>query len=120
LQPGYKDPLLTTAPYRHSREGEGAVFEPRPNSGPINPGDDILLMSGDYGDVSTSDRTVGLKNPSFVTIAAAPGQKPVFSFFAVVASSYLVFSGIKVEGTKGSSPFTRGFHWFGSALMAPV
>ena len=61
-------------------------------------------MSGNYGDISTSDWNVGLKNPAFVTIAAAPDQTPVFSWLAAVASSYLVFSGIKVEGTADSSP----------------
>jgi Right handed beta helix region len=104
VQPGYKGPLLTSAAYKHLREGVGYVFEPGPDSGPVKPGDEILLMSGDYGDVSTSDWTIGLKNPSFVTIAAAPGQTPVLSFLAAVASSYLVFSGIKVEGTNDSSP----------------
>jgi Right handed beta helix region len=105
VQPGYKGPLLTTAPYRHlPAGGAGYVFEPGPHSGPIEPGDEILLMSGNYGDVSTSDWNVGLRNPTFVTIAAAPGQTPVFSFLAVVASTYLVFSGITVEGTADSSP----------------
>jgi hypothetical protein len=104
VQPGYKAPLLTTAPYRHLREGAGYVTEPGPDAGPVNPGDEILLMSGAYGDVSTSDWTIGLKNPAFVTIAAAPGQTPVFSFLAAVASSYFVFSGITVEGTADSSP----------------
>jgi len=61
-------------------------------------------MSGNYGDISTSDWNVGLRNPAFVTIAAAPGQTPVFSFLAAVASTYFVFSGIRVEGTADSSP----------------
>ena len=104
LQPGYKAPLLTTAPYRHLGAGPDYVTEPGPDSGPVKPGDEILLMSGAYGDVSTSDWTIGFKNPAFVTIAAAPGQTPVFSFLAVVASSYFVFSGITVEGTADSSP----------------
>ena len=94
VQPGYKAPLLSTA---------------RGGAGPIEPGDEILLMSGSFGDISTSDWNVGLKNPAFVTIAAAPGQTPVFSFLAAVASSYLVFSGIKVEGTADSSPVHARF-----------
>jgi Right handed beta helix region len=108
VRPGYNAPLLTSAPYRHLRAGAD-VYEPGPDSGPINPGDEILLMSGDYGDVSTSDWNVGLKNPTFVTIAAAPGQTPVFSFLSAVASSYLVFSGIKVEGTQDSSPLHANY-----------
>ena len=46
-------------------------------------------MSGNYGDISTSDWNFGLKNPAFLTIAAAPGQTPVLSFLAAVSSSYL-------------------------------
>lgn len=110
VQPGYKGPLLTTAGYKHWSAGaKGYVFEPGPDAGPIEPGDEVLLMSGSYGDISTSDWNVGLKNPSFVTIAAAPGQTPVLSFLAAVASSYLVFSGIKVEGTQDSSPLHASY-----------
>jgi hypothetical protein len=97
LQPGYKVPLLSTAAYKRPNPAS-------PGPGPIEPGDEILLMSGNYGDVSTADWNVGLQNPAFVTIAAAPGQTPVLSFLGAVASSYLVFSGIKVEGTADSSP----------------
>ena len=97
LQPGYKVPLLSTAAYRRPNPAS-------PGPGPIEPGDEILLMSGNYGDVSTADWNVGLQNPAFVTIAAAPGQTPVLSFLGAVAPSYLVFSGIKVEGTADSSP----------------
>jgi hypothetical protein len=105
IQPGYTAPLLSTAPYRHPNDAKTAdVFAPGPAAGPIHPGDEILLMSGNYGDVSTSDWNAGLKNPAFVTIAAAPGQTPVLSWLAAVASSYLVFSGIKVEGTADTSP----------------
>jgi hypothetical protein len=66
-------------------------------------------MSGNYGDVSTSDWNLGLKNPAFVTIAAAPGQTPVFSFLAAVASSNLMFSGVKIEGTADTSPMHTRF-----------
>ena len=61
-------------------------------------------MSGNYGDISTSDWNVGLTNPAFVMIAAAPGQTPALSWLAVVGSSFLVFSGLKVEGTSETSP----------------
>jgi hypothetical protein len=103
VQPGYTVPLLSSAPYRHANPANGAnTFSP--GGGPVQPGDEILLMSGNYGDVSTSDWNIGLKNPGFVTIAAAPGQTPVLSWLATVGTSYFVFSGIKVEGTADSSP----------------
>ena len=122
VQPGYPTPLLSSAPYRHPNPASpGSAFSP--GGGPIQPGDEILLMSGDYGDVSTSDWNLGLKNPGFVTIAAAPGQTPVLSFLAAVSSSYLVFSGIKVQGTADSSPAHNRFPMVmtgsrGSALSA--
>lgn len=103
VQPGYTAPLLSTAPYRHWNPATraNAIY---PGVGPVQPGDEILLMSGNYGDVSTSDWNIGLKNPAFVTVAAAPGQTPVLSWLATVGTSYFVFSGIKVEGTADSSP----------------
>ena len=103
IRPGYKAPLLSTAPYKHPNPADPSQTI-SPGGGPIEPGDEILLMSGNYGDVSTAAWNVGLQNPAFVTIAAAPGQTPVLSFLGAVASSYLVFSGIKVEGTADSSP----------------
>ena len=103
VQPGYPAPLLSTAPYRHWNPATRAN-EISPGGGPVQPGDEILLMSGNYGDVSTSDWNIGLKNPGFVTVAAAPGQTPVLSWLATVGTSYFVFSGIKVEATADSSP----------------
>src|SRR5277367_1799898 len=102
VEPGYTAPLLSTAAFKRRDPAS-------PGAGPIQPGDEILLMSGNYGDISTSDWNVGLKNPAFLTIAAAPGQTPVLSFLAAVSSSYLVFSGIKVEGTADSSPVHARF-----------
>jgi hypothetical protein len=102
VEPGYTAPLLSTAAFKRRDPAS-------PGAGPIEPGDEILLMSGNYGDVSTSDWNVGLKNPAFVTIAAAPGQTPVLSFLGAVASSYLAFSGIKIEGTADSSPLHGRF-----------
>ena len=60
-------------------------------------------MSGNYGDISIGYSSVGVNNPSFVTIAAAPGNTPVLSMLAATASSDFMFSGIKVEGTADSS-----------------
>jgi hypothetical protein len=43
---GYTYPLLTTTPYRHlNSTNTASVFAPGPNAGPIEPGDEILLMS---------------------------------------------------------------------------
>lgn len=81
VQPGYTTPLLSSAPYRHPNPDNPAnTFYP--GGGPIQPGDEILLMSGNYGDISIGYWSVGVNNPSFVTIAAAPGNTPVLSMLA--------------------------------------
>jgi len=108
VEPGYTAPLLSTAPYKHPNPDNPAnTFYP--GGGPIQPGDEILLMSGNYGDISIGYWSVGVNNPSFVTIAAAPGNTPVLSMLAATASSYFMFSGIKVEGTADSSPVHARF-----------
>ena len=51
-EPGYSFPLLTTAPYRQVLvPGQPAVNKTGPEAGPVEPGDEILLMSGNYGNV---------------------------------------------------------------------
>jgi hypothetical protein len=100
-QPGYATPLLSTAPYRHPNPANPAnTFYP--GGGPIQPGDEILLMSGNYGDVSIGYWNIGVNNPSFVTIAAAPSETPVLASLAIAASSGFVFSRLKVQSL-GSS-----------------
>ena len=93
---GYKYPLLTTAPY--VRDPTTGLFSPGPDAGPIQPGDEILLMSGNYGDIAIGSQYGGANNsPAFVTIAAAPGQVPVLTLLYIMSSSGFVFSGLKVQ-----------------------
>jgi hypothetical protein len=93
---GYKYPLLTTAPY--VRNPTTGLFSPGPDAGPIQPGDEILLMSGNYGDIAIGSQYGGVNNsPAFVTIAAAPGQAPVLTLLYIMASSGFVVSGLKVQ-----------------------
>ena len=93
---GYKYPLLTTAPY--VRDPTTGLFSPGPGAGPIQPGDEILLMSGNYGDIGIGSQYGGANNsPAFVTIAAAPGQVPVLTLLYIMSSSGFVFSGLKVQ-----------------------
>src|SRR5579871_3212352 len=89
-------PLLSTVPYRH-RDANGAwVVAPNP-AAPIQPGDEILLMSGNYGDVVIGSYNTAITNSQFVTIAAAAGQTPVLSTLFVVSTTNWVFSGLKVQ-----------------------
>jgi hypothetical protein len=68
--PGYTYPLLTTAAYRHPNAANTAnVFTAGPNAGPIKPGDEVLLMSGNYGSVNICQYQAEISNSSFVTVA---------------------------------------------------
>lgn len=94
---GYSYPLLTTAPYKHA---VGSTYQTvaGPLAGPIQPGDEILLMNGNYGAVTVGYGQIpGVNSPSFVTIAAAPGQTPVLTSLRVYNSSMLRFTGLKVQ-----------------------
>ena len=94
-QLGYTYPLLTTAPYVVS--GKSVVG---PKAGPIEPGDEVLLMSGNYGAITVGQYLAPIVNPSFVTIAAAPGQTPVLTTLGVSASKMFTFNGLKVQSTQ--------------------
>ena len=83
-QPGFSHPMLSTVPYDHypQKNAQGArIYADGPSSDPtrVQPGDEILLMGGQYGDVTIGAYAVATTNPAFITIAAAPGQMPVFS-----------------------------------------
>jgi hypothetical protein len=90
--PGYTYPLLTTAPYRN-----GSKTAPGPNGGPIEPGDEILLMSGNYGNIAITMYNAPIENPYFTKVAAAPGQTPVFTSLFLSATNKWMFDGIKVQ-----------------------
>lgn len=97
-QPGYSYALLTSAPYRQVPvPGQPAVTKTGPNTGPIAPGDEILLMGGNYGDVWLSLPSSEISNSDFVTVAAAPGQTPVLTSLFVSGTNKWVFNGLKVQ-----------------------
>jgi Right handed beta helix region len=103
---GYARPLLSSVPYFHRQPLPGTTerLYADQTGAIVQPGDEILLMSGQYGDVSIGTFRTAVANSAFVTIAAAPGQTAVLSMLGLAAASYFVFSGIKVEGTADSSP----------------
>ncbi len=97
-EPGYAFPLLTTAPYRQVPvAGKPAVMTTGPKAGPIAPGDEILLMSGNYGDLWLSIYAAEISNSAFITIAAAPGQTPVLTSLFVSQTNNWAFNGLKVQ-----------------------
>jgi len=95
---GYSFPLLTTAPYRQVPvPGQPAVVATGPKAGPIASGDEILLMSGNYGDISIGGLSAEISNSAFVTIAPAPGQIPVLTSLFIGETSKWVVDGLKVQ-----------------------
>jgi hypothetical protein len=51
-QRGYTRPLLSSVPYLHVVDGKRAYVADQLGSPPVQPGDTIKLMSGDYGDIA--------------------------------------------------------------------
>jgi Right handed beta helix region len=95
---GYPYPLLTTAPYLQSvAAGKPWVTTTGPKAGPIAPGDEILLMSGNYGNLWLNVWTAEISNSAFVTIASASGQTPVLTSLLVSGTNEWVFDGLKVQ-----------------------
>jgi hypothetical protein len=102
-QPGYAFPLLTTAPYYQTAAGTPPVTTTGPKAGPIAPGDEILLMSGNYGDLWLNIWNAPIANSDFVTVAAAPGQTPVLTSILVAGTNKWVFSGLKVQSLQAAA-----------------
>ncbi len=103
-EPGYSYPLLTSAPYwQVPVAGQPGVTKTGPKAGPIAPGDEILLMSGNYGDVWLSISNAEIANSDFVTIAAAPAQTPVLTSLFVAATNKWVFNGLKVQSLQAAA-----------------
>jgi Right handed beta helix region len=91
-------PLLTTVPYSQSPGPVLAwVVKTGPKAGPIAPGDEILLMSGNYGNVGISVWNAEIANSAFITIAAAPGQTPVLTALYIANTNAWAFSGLKLQ-----------------------
>jgi hypothetical protein len=103
LPPGYTRPLLSSVPYYHVVEGKRVYVADQLGSPPVQPGDTIELMSGDYGDIVIGDYSKQVVNPSFVTVEAAPGQAPVFSTLYIRSTNKRVFKGIKVQSLFGTN-----------------
>ena len=103
-QPGYPYALLKSAPYSQTPvPGKPAVMTTGAKTGPIAPGDEILLMSGNYGDLWLNIWNARITNSDFVTVAAAPGQTPVLKSLLVAGTNKWAFSGIKVQSLQAAA-----------------
>jgi len=101
--PGYTRPLLSSVPYFHVVDGKRAYVADQIGSPPVQPGDTIRLMSGNYGDIVIGDYLQQVVNPSFVTVEAAPGQTPVFLTLYIRSTNKWAFKGIKVQSLLGTN-----------------
>jgi Right handed beta helix region len=101
--PGYTRPLLSSVPYFHVVDGKRVYVADQLGSPPVQPGDTIMLMSGNYGDIVIGDYLQQVVNPSFVTVEAAPGQTPVFLTLYIRSTTKWVFKGIKVQSLFGTN-----------------
>src|SRR6185312_15532032 len=111
-QPGYSHPMLSTIPYDHysrtNAEGK-RIYADGQSSDPtrVQPGDEILLMSGQYGDVYIGTYGASTTNTGFVTIAAAPGQTPVLATLTVSAANKWRFQHLWVQSLPKGPGKTR-------------
>ena len=101
--PGYTRPLLSSVPYFHVVNGKQVYVADQIGNPPVQPGDAIMLMSGNYGDIVIGDFNVPTINSDFVTVEAAPGQIPVFSTLGIDRTNKWVFDAIKVQSLLGAN-----------------
>ena len=74
--PGYARPLLSSVPYNHIANGQLVAVADQLGNPPVQPGDTLMLMSGNYGDIGIGDFNLPTTNSDFVTVQAAPGPDP--------------------------------------------
>jgi Right handed beta helix region len=101
--PGYTRPLLSSVPYVHIANGQFVAVADQLGNPPVQPGDALMLMSGNYGDIGIGDFDLPTTNSDFVTVQAAPGQTPVFSTLILNRTNKWVFNAIKVQSLLGTN-----------------
>lgn len=86
---------LYVDPVKGSDSNSGAQASPWKSiqGSKIKPGDAILLMGGNYGDVKID----GLKLSAFATISPVTGQTPVLATLEILGSSHWIVQNVKVQ-----------------------
>ena len=105
--PGYTRPLLSSVPYVHIVNGQFVAVADQLGNPPVQPGDALMLMSGNYGDIGIGDYNLPTTNSDFVTVEAAPGQTPVFTTLILDRTNKWVFNAIKVQSLYGTNGNTQ-------------
>jgi hypothetical protein len=101
--PGYIRPLLSSVPYYHIVNGARVDVADQIGNPPVQPGDAIMLMSGNYGDIVLGNFDLPTTNSDFVTVQAAFGQTPVFTTLGIERTNKWVFDAIKVQSLLGAN-----------------
>src|ERR1700677_2621178 len=101
--PGYSRPLLSSVAYNHIVNGQFVAVADQLGNPPVQPGDALMLMSGNYGDIGIGDFNLPTTNSDFVTVEAAPGQTPVFTTLLLDRTNKWVFDAIKVQSLIGTN-----------------
>jgi len=92
LAPGSR--MVATMKWReNSKDGSQLPINP---DGPIHPGDTLVLMSGDHGDVDLKQ----FVNRDFIFVVAGKDQTPVVDTLRVTSSTHWLFRGIKFQHTR--------------------
>jgi hypothetical protein len=84
---------------RQRRQPDGSFAADPAGNGPIHAGDVIELASGDYGDVKITSYV----NKDYITIRAAPGQKPVIHGLWIAGASHWALRGLTFSAANGES-----------------
>ena len=101
--PGYMRPLLSSVPYAHFPHGQYVNVADQVGNPPVQPGDTIYLMSGNYGDIYIGNFDLATTNSDWVKVQAAPGQTPVFTTLGITRTNMWLFGGIKVQSIQGTN-----------------
>jgi hypothetical protein len=101
--PGYTRPLLSSVPYYHIANGQRVDVADQLGNPPVQPGDALMLMSGNYGDIGIGAFNLPTTNTDFVTVQAGTGQTPVFTTLFIESSNKWVFNAIKVQSLFGTN-----------------
>ena len=101
--PGYTRPLLSNAVYYHIAKGQRVDVADQIGSPPVHPGDTIMLMNGNYGDIVIGAYNTQIENSDFISVKAAPGQTPMFSTLYIRSTNKWVFDGVKVQSLFGAN-----------------
>jgi hypothetical protein len=101
--PGYTRPMLSSTPYYHITKAGRVDIADDVGNPPVQPGDTILLMSGNYGDIGIGGYNLQTTNLNFVTVRAAPGQNPIFTTLYISRTNKWLFDGIKVQSLSGTN-----------------